>query len=215
MAWTYYDKLGEGEKLFEDPNKVESGVPITAVKRAYFKDALGKIHTLFKIIYNSTVYDFRKNAENGAVIFKKKFGKIEFVAPDNRLDFEAYTQMTIGEVISAIKAAVEESAIPAWEYFSAYIGKNEELKTIFDGLTSAQVESPANNRYNVNTFSLYDITNFSQLLDKMSASFTLIKDEKASEFIESYGNGTKKRIRFKLKLTINGTLFPIEMIFQE
>lgn len=114
MGTTYFDSEGKTTFLFDH-------VPIYSVKKAFFKDKLGTVHTLLKMIYNSVTYDFRKTAEGGAVIFANNYTGWEFIAPDDRLDFEGYTNMTLSEALSAVCTKLAEKPIPSWDKFAAWV----------------------------------------------------------------------------------------------
>ena len=114
MGTSYFDSEGEATFLFD-------GVPINAVKKAFFKNKLGTVSQLLKMIYNSVTYDFTKTAQNGVVIFANNYSGWEFVAPDDRLDFEGYTNMTIGEALVAMRETLVDDPIPAWDKFSEWI----------------------------------------------------------------------------------------------
>jgi len=114
MGTTYFDSEGKTTFLFNH-------VPIYSVKKAFFKDKLGTVHTLLKMIYNSVTYDFRKTAEGGAVIFANNYTGWEFIAPDDRLDFEGYTNMTLSEALSAVRTKLAENPIPSWDRFAGWV----------------------------------------------------------------------------------------------
>ena len=122
MGTSYFDSEGSATFLFDN-------VPINAVKRARFKDKLGTIHTLLKMVYNSVTYDFTKTAKNGAVIFADNYSGWEFIAPDNRLDFDGYTNMTMGDALKSMRAALVQDPIPAWDKFASWLdGYSDYLK---------------------------------------------------------------------------------------
>ena len=113
MGLTYYDSEGEAKFI--------NGVPINAVKKATFRDKLGTLHTLLKMVYNSVTYDFTKTARGGAVIFANNYKKWEFIAPDDRLDFAGYSDMTLGEALSAMRTTLVANPISAWDNFAAWV----------------------------------------------------------------------------------------------
>lgn len=117
MGTSYYDSKGEATFLFD-------GVPINAVKRATFKDKLGTVSQLIKMIYNGVTYDFRETAQGGAVIFADDFKRWEFIAPDDRLDMEGYATMTIGQALDSMETTLAANPIPAWEKFAEWLDSN-------------------------------------------------------------------------------------------
>ena len=114
MGTTYYDSQGSATFL---PN----GVPIYAVKKATFKDKMGVLHSLLKMVYNSVTYNFTETAQGGAVIFQNDYTGWEFVAPDGRLDFSAYNSMTLGEALSAIRQTLVTNPVPSWDKFAEWV----------------------------------------------------------------------------------------------
>jgi len=114
MGTTYYDSEGKATFLF-------NGVPIRAVKRASFKDKLGTLHTLLKLVYNSVTYDFNETAQGGAVVFANNYTNWEFIAPDDRFDFEGYANMTLGATLQNMRTVLAENPIPAWDKFAGWV----------------------------------------------------------------------------------------------
>lgn len=114
MGSTIYDSTGEAQLLFD-------GVPIRAVKKATFKDKLGTLHTLLKLVYNSVTYDFNETAQGGAVVFANNYTNWEFIAPDDRLDFSGMANMTLGNALSTIRGTLVNNPIPAWDKFAAWV----------------------------------------------------------------------------------------------
>lgn len=108
MGTTYYDS--EGQALFLH------GVPIRAVKRAFFT---GK--QMLKMAINSVTYDFEETAKGGAVIFQNNYTGWEFIAPDDRLDFDSYSGMTLGDTLSAIRNVLASNPIPSWDKFAQWV----------------------------------------------------------------------------------------------
>ena len=164
MGTTYYDREGESAFLF-------GGVPIHAVKRATFKDKLGTLHTLLKLVYNSVTYDFNETAQGGAVIFANNYKNWEFIAPDDRLDFEGYSSMTLGETLDDMQAVLADNPIPAWEQFACWLSKMiytinaaTSYYTVYLKNTRGTISTPID----VLTFS--SMTTFSQFLDTLIAA---------------------------------------------
>lgn len=114
MGTTYYDSEGKATFLFDN-------VPIRAVKKAFFKDKLGTLHTLLKLVYNSVTYDFNETAQGGAVVFANNYTGWEFIAPDDRLDFTEISGMTLGAALTDIRETLASAPVPAWDKFAAWV----------------------------------------------------------------------------------------------
>lgn len=176
VGTSYYDSDGEAMFLF-------GGVPIRAVKRAFFKNKLGTIHQLLKLAYNSVIYDFSKTAEGGAVIFENNYTEWEFIAPDNRLDFEGYTNMTLGEAFDAMGVALTDNPIPAWEQFAEWfntirnkvnLGTNAFYIYLKDANGIASTE--------INNFSFSKITTFVDFIETLKTACTPALNRSMADF---------------------------------
>ena len=117
MGMTYYDSEGEANFLFNT-------VPIRAVKKAFFKDKMGTVKQMLKLVYNSVTYDFSKTAQGGAVIFADNYQSWTFIAPDDRLDMEGYASMSIGQALESMATTLTENPIPAWDEFAEWLDSN-------------------------------------------------------------------------------------------
>lgn len=174
MGTSYFDSEGSATFLF-------GKVPIYAVKKATFKDKLGTLHTLLKMIYNSVTYDFTKTAQGGAVIFANNYQEWEFIAPDDRLDFEGYSSMTIGETLAHIRSVVSSNPIPAWEQFAQWVNSLSGTMTDIASACDTYLIAPygANTtRINAPVFS--QMGSFVDFLDMLIAACQPAKDNPMS-----------------------------------
>lgn len=177
MGTTYYDKDGMATFLF-------GNVPINAVKKAFFTNKLGTVSQLLKMVYNSVTYDFQKTAQGGAVIFARNYEDWEFVAPDNRLDFTGYSNMTLGEALESMRNSLVANPIPAWEQFADWIyTTGEYAKNVVVSCTAYL--KPVGGTYtqiNAPDFSAMAGNTFVDLLDVLIAACEPIKDNPASMY---------------------------------
>lgn len=143
------------QNIYDDtgPATLHNGVPLRAVKRAFFKKG-NAVFTLMKLIINSVTYDFRETAQNGVVICPQDFSAIEFISPDGRIDYNALKNVTLQESLNGIINICGTKPIPAWDKFSEFLGANVAslsdavnnmasvtLSTI-DGVTVVEVDKP-------------------------------------------------------------------------
>lgn len=93
-----------------------------------------------KLVVNSVVYDFTKTAEGGVVVSADDYSSIEFISPDNRLDYDLYKTMTVGETLDAIEEILEVDPIPAWDKFAEWVGgQGGILDSLMDGMVSCEL----------------------------------------------------------------------------
>lgn len=100
-------------------------VPMRCVKRALFSNN-GIAQTITQMIVNAVVYDFKKTAEGGAVIVASDYSSCGFIAPDDRLPYNDYLSLTLGEALDDMKEILTKKPIPAWDNFTAWLGMNFE-----------------------------------------------------------------------------------------
>jgi len=100
-------------------------VPLRCVKRAFFSNN-GVVQGISQMIVNAVVYDFNKTAEGGAVIVAGDYSSCGFIAPDNRLPYDDYLGMTLGQVMDDMEKRLSKKPIPAWDNFMGWLGANFE-----------------------------------------------------------------------------------------
>lgn len=163
MGMTYYDSNGETVFLF-------GKIPIYAVKKAFFKNKLGTVTQLAKMVYNSVTYDFSKTAEGGAVIFENDYSTWEFIAPDDRLDFEGYTSKTLGETFTAMKIALTDNPIPAWEQFAEWFNNIRSQVNYVSGRFDVSLGDPRGRvSIPVNAFEFPVMTSFVDFIEALES----------------------------------------------
>ena len=104
--------------------KTFHGVPFHTIKKATFTDKLGAAKSLFKMVVNGVLVDFRKTAQNGAVLFGQNYGLWDFVAPDGRFPFGGYGAMTVGQTLLDMEHILTEAPVPAWDRFIQWLNEN-------------------------------------------------------------------------------------------
>ena len=111
----FYDDTGQAT--------LYNGVPLRTIKRAFFKKG-SAVFTLMKLVLNSVTYDFRETAENGAVICPKDYRSIQFISPDDRIDYDSLKQVTLKETLDTVITICETNPIPSWDKFAEFLGSN-------------------------------------------------------------------------------------------
>lgn len=164
MGTSYYDSNGEATFLF-------GKVPIYAVKKAFFKSKLGTVYQLMKMVYNSVTYDFSKTAEGGAVIFENDYSTWEFIAPDDRLNFESYSSMTLGEALNDMQATLTSNPVPAWEQF---VGWFNDIRYTVNSATGYCTVRLRNSRGSISTqinaLQFSEMSSFVEFLDTLETA---------------------------------------------
>lgn len=100
-------------------------VPLRCVKKALFSRN-GVVQGITQMIVNAVVYDFNKTAQGGAVIVAGDYSSCGFIAPDDRLPYDDYLTMTLGQVMNDMEEVLTKKPIPSWDNFMAWLGLNCE-----------------------------------------------------------------------------------------
>ena len=100
-------------------------VPLRCVKKALFSRN-GVVQGITQMIVNAVVYDFNKTAQGGAVIVAGDYSSCGFIAPDDRLPYDDYLTMTLGQVMNDMEEVLTKKPIPSWDNFMAWLGLNYE-----------------------------------------------------------------------------------------
>lgn len=168
-----------------------NGIPLRTLKNMKFTTKLGTAYNLLKMIINGITYNVEETSQNGAVVFSSDYGGWVFVAPDDRLDFDSYTNMTFGEVMDDMEAVLSEKPIPAWDSFVEWL--NSRL-----GEDGIPVENA--NRITIKTCSCPDgdyetevgmpsftATNCVEFLENLEVAFSAALDHPASHYMSTTG----------------------------
>lgn len=123
-----------GTRWFDSTGAAEfwKNVPMRTVKKAIFNHA-GTAYALSKIVRNTITYDFAKTAQGGAVIVPPEYTSIEFIAPDNRIDYATLLKGTLGDAITSIISTLKKSPIAAWDHFAAWFASKSMLDDLLSG----------------------------------------------------------------------------------
>lgn len=135
------------------------GLPLGSVKKAWYRNKLGTVFSLVRLIYNNSVYIFDGqdhsggsgggaeggggdiDDENGSVTTDQEMLTWTFIAPKNRFSIEELTQGTFAESMETLAQECEEEPVPAWEEFSAFFGSNAEtVDQVFAMATRAAIK---------------------------------------------------------------------------
>ena len=100
-------------------------MPLRCIKRSFFS-VNGVARYITQMIVNSVVYDFNKTAQGGAVIVASDYSSCGFIAPDDRLPYDDYLTMTLGQVMLDMEQVLKKKPIPSWDNFMAWLGFNYE-----------------------------------------------------------------------------------------
>lgn len=187
MGTIIIDKTGEADLSFHS-------VPLHAVKKATFKDKLGVLHTLVKMVWKSVTYNFNETAQNGAVIFANSYENWDFIAPDNRLSFSGYLNMTLGEVLENMETVLTESPIPAWDKFAEWLGgKGNLANSVLGGVTTTYLITPGGAQTQVNNLTVPELTCFLDLLAALKDCTEPASAQAMSAY--AYGSGFQCTLR--------------------
>lgn len=126
----YIDWTGQSDLSFH-------GIPLNIVKNAVFKDKLSSIKNIWKLVVNGAVYDFRKSAQSGAVIYRSNYSLWDFIAPDDMIDFDALRSMSISDALGEIYAAISDTPVPAWDQFFHWLHESIGI----DGIDTSLISS--------------------------------------------------------------------------
>lgn len=179
MGTVIIDKTGEADLSFHS-------VPLHAVKKATFKTKLGVLHDLLKMVWNGFTYHFAETAQNGAVIFNSNYKNWEFIAPDDRLDFAGYADMTIGEVLTEMETVLTASPIPAWDRFAVWLDDNS-LKAMLGNVTETQLITPSGVFTKVNNLEMTDMTSFVDLLEILRSCLAPALEQSMADYASGKG----------------------------
>lgn len=119
-----------------------NGVPLASVKHARFLTRAGDFYSVAKLIFNRKTYNFSDAAENGAVCYGSNYANWVFIAPDDRFDWDAMAEMTLGDMMTYVIEIATASPVPAWDEFVAWLnGESETLDKVLNACTRAYLVS--------------------------------------------------------------------------
>ena len=119
-----------------------NGVPLASVKHARFLTRAGDFYSIAKLIFNRKTYSFSDAAENGAVCYGSNYANWVFIAPDDRFDWDAMAEMTLGDMMTYVIEIATASPVPAWDEFVAWLnGESETLDKVLNACTRAYLVS--------------------------------------------------------------------------
>lgn len=125
---------------YEGRAKFWNSIPLRTVKKAVFKN--GNItKTLTKLILNNVTHDFNKTAQGGAVIVPPDYSVMQFIAPDDRIDYETLLNGNFGDALTAIITTLSTDPIPAWDKFAAWIGGIDVIQSAVDQMGSCEIQT--------------------------------------------------------------------------
>ena len=96
-------------------------IPLLIMKHAYFSKKLGDLYDLTKVVVNGLVYNISGTSKNGAVVVGTDYAQWQFVAPDGRLDFDDFVDMTFSQALLSIRDEVAEKPIVPWDRFVEWL----------------------------------------------------------------------------------------------
>lgn len=178
-----------------DPNGLAdtsfNGIPLRTLKKVMYSTKLGTMYNLLKMIVNGVTYNFEETAQNGAVIFNDDYSGWVFIAPDGRLNFEAYPGMLVGEVFDDMEAILSEKPIPSWDAFvnwlNSFLGESGLPITSISRVTIV----PASGNGEVSEVGVdlpsFAATNCVEFLENLESAFSSMLDLPASYFKSSTG----------------------------
>lgn len=108
-------------------------IPLRTVKKAFFSKN-DTVRILSKLVLNSVMYDFTETATGGAVIVPPDYSTIEFISPDNWINYKAYENASLSEVLTHIVDTLNNHPVVAWDQFAKWLG--EHCVALNDVLTS-------------------------------------------------------------------------------
>jgi hypothetical protein len=138
---------------------------------------------LTKLVINTITIDINKTATGGAVIVPPDYSVIEFISPDNHIDYAELLTKTFGEALTDTAAILQDKPVPAWDKFVTWINDlgvlNQfvaseatfELQTI-DGTYSTIVNPP----------DFTNLSNTASLLVAINNSTTNMHDQPLSTY---------------------------------
>ena len=164
-----------------------NGVPLASVKHARFITKAGHFYTLARLIFNNTVYETSKTAENGAVVFDGGYANWVFIAPDGRLDYGTMAEMTLGEMLDHLVTTTTASPIPAWDEFAAWLsGSGDRVGQVLAKATRAfvvSVNDPGEeNAIECGVPAFQGFTNFPTFLQCIAAATEPAHGESAADY---------------------------------
>ena len=207
MGTTYFDQKGNASFLFDK-------VPIHAVKRAFFTDKLGTVHTLMKLVHNAVTYDFSQSAKGGCVAFASDYSTWEFIAPDGRMGVERgiYQGKTFVEGLRQLQTIVSETPVPAWDQFAVWLNTKMEKVNSYSRSVTVYLMTPdqAYSGQCVNKFVLHGSANFADFLEDVIACVTgAYGSQRMNDYL------VDNTIQFVLKLTVMSATVMMHFIFRE
>lgn len=201
----YYDRKGDAEILF-------GGIPIRAVKRVSFKDKLGTIYSLTRMVLNSVLYDFTKSSQGGCVMFSRDYSEWEFVAPDGRLRVEdgVYSGKTFIEGLRQLQTITSDNPIPAWDEFARWLDTRRTSINDKTSYLTVYLMTPDQSSLSecTNDFTLTETASFPDFLEDV---ITLVSSASDLQNMDSYLVGNT--IQWVLKCTSSMLSKPIIMHF--
>lgn len=106
-----------------------SGVPLALMKKGLFSRKIGAVVQMAKLLWNGKAYDF-KAATQGAVALNSTMTDWWFIAPDDRFDFDGFSDMTLGTFLETMITECNGTPIPAWDDFAVWLSEDSTVEQV-------------------------------------------------------------------------------------
>lgn len=113
-------------------NPLLGNVNFGAYQEVQFRNKLGVLYTIYRVIHNGRKYIYNGSSgggeggggsslQDGAVAVSEDFSVWKFITPPDRWDMSYFAQKTLKESLTEIVADTETAPIPAWDDFFTYL----------------------------------------------------------------------------------------------
>lgn len=162
-----------------------NSIPLLAMKSAKFLSLAGTLYDLKRIVVNNVKYDIEETAMNGAVALDSSYRIWSFIAPNDRLDFDDYFTMTLGDGLHALRDAISIQPIVPWDKFVEWLSVHgSSIAPNAAGVTYVLTPISSNNiQINGNPISFEGLTGFPSFIDALHEAFSDAHSYAMSEFV--------------------------------
>ncbi|MCC8164512.1 MAG: hypothetical protein LIO86_15435 [Lachnospiraceae bacterium] len=109
-----------------------SDIPVALAKTVKFRrGTTGKspIYQVLRLIYNSVTYPVTVKTR-GAVMVDATGLTWQFVAPDNRYDWDELRELSVANFLETLAASCEENPVAAWTEFADWLSTADVVESI-------------------------------------------------------------------------------------
>lgn len=177
--------MGTGEYWFDHTgeSKLWNSIPLRAAKKAIFSKA-GSVYSLAKLIFNGITINFNDTAQGGVVIAPSDYSAIMFVSPDERINYELCSTLTLGDTMDHIIGVLNTNPIPAWDKFATWLGSRNDMlgaaSNVIAGCTISDMSGTVSDDINIPVFS--EFTNAVQLFEMIRTAIAPAADLSTASF---------------------------------